>query len=57
MGSMSMLLTFIPILLYLAIFLFVLYIVLTIVRLMRERNQYLKDIRDELRKGNNSNEL
>ena len=42
----------VPILIYLGLFFFVIYAIITVLRLMREKNVYLKDIRDEMRKGN-----
>lgn len=49
---MMTLISLIPILFYLAIFLFVVYAIAVSLRLMKERNQYLRDIRDEMRQDN-----
>lgn len=46
---------FTPLLIVIAFWIFVIYMVITAVKLMRERNQYLKEIRDELRKSNHGN--
>lgn len=45
-------LTLAPILIYLAFIIFGIYIAVSILKAMRERNTYLKDIRDEMRKKN-----
>lgn len=37
---------------YAAIFIFAVYAVITVFQSMKERNLYLRDIRDELRKSN-----
>ena len=42
----------IPILIYFGIFVFAIYVVLTILNLMKQRNEYLKEIRDEIKKSN-----
>lgn len=42
----------IPFLLYLGFLLFVFYIIFMILNLMKQRNEYLKDIRDEIKKSN-----
>ncbi|MEH7180242.1 hypothetical protein [Neobacillus vireti] len=42
----------IPILLYLGILVFAIYVVITILKLMKQRNEYLKEIRDEIKKNN-----
>ncbi|MEI4799861.1 hypothetical protein ACIGHG_15490 [Bacillus sp. NPDC077411] len=39
---------------YVAAAAFVVCVMLTVLKRMRERNEYLKDIRDELRKRNNT---
>ncbi len=41
------------ILIYIGIAVIGIYVVFTIIRLMKQRNDYLRDIRDELKKGNN----
>lgn len=43
----------VSILIYLGLFVFGIYVVITIIRLMKQRNDYLKDIREELKKSNN----
>lgn len=48
---------FTPLLIVIAFWIFVIYMVITAVKLMRERNQYLKEIRDELRKNNHGNNV
>ena len=49
------LLGLIPIFLYVGILIFAIYTVLTILKLMKQRNEYLKEIRDELKQSNGSN--
>lgn len=41
------------ILIYLGIAVFGIYVVITIIRLMKQRNDYLKEIHEELKKSNN----
>ncbi len=43
----------IPILIYLGILIFAIYVAITILKLMKQKNEYLKEIRDEIRKNNN----
>lgn len=50
METMVSLLGLIPILIYIGIILFVIYAIAVGLRLMKEKNEYLKDIRDEMRK-------
>ncbi len=45
----------IPLLIYLGFFIFIVYVVVTILKLMRQKNEYLKEIRDELRINNSVN--
>ena len=45
------------ILIYIGIAVIGIYVVFTIIRLMKQRNDYLRDIRDELKKGNNKGRL
>jgi len=45
----------IPLLMYLGFFIFVVYVVFTFLKLMRQKNEYLREIRDELRKNNSVN--
>lgn len=40
-------------LIYLGLIVFAIYVVITIINLMKQRNDYLRDIRDELSKSNN----
>lgn len=52
---MELIISFLPlvsILIFLAIIVFVIYIIVTILKLMKQDNEYLKEIRDELRKNN-----
>lgn len=46
---------FIPFLIYLGFFIFVIYVLITALNLMKQRNEYLKEIRDELKKSNRDN--
>lgn len=46
------LLAIIPFLIYIGIIAFVICAIITFLKLMREKNGYLKDIRDEIRKQN-----
>ncbi len=48
---MATLFSLVYLLFILGIFAFTIYVVITILNLMKQRNEYLKDIRDELRKG------
>jgi hypothetical protein len=41
------------ILIYIGIAVFGIYVVITIIRLMKQRNDYLMEIREELKKSNN----
>lgn len=45
----------IPILINLGILIFSIYIAVTILKLMKQKNEYLREIRDELRKNNSVN--
>ncbi|WP_175354221.1 MULTISPECIES: hypothetical protein [unclassified Bacillus (in: firmicutes)] len=47
----------ISILVYLGIIVFIIYVALTILKLMKQKNEYLKDIRDEIKKSNSINQL
>lgn len=49
------LIAFIPLLIYLGFFALVIYVIITSLNLMRQRNAYLKEIRDELKKNNGFN--
>ncbi|WP_181161981.1 MULTISPECIES: hypothetical protein [Bacillaceae] len=51
------LLGLISILVYLGIIVFIIYVALTILKLMKQKNEYLKDIRDEIKKNNSINHL
>lgn len=51
----SYFLVIIPILIYSGIFVFAIYIVLTILNLMKQRNEYLKEIRDDIKKSKRLN--
>jgi len=44
---------FVNILIYLAVAVFAIYVVITIITLMKQRNDYLKEISEELKKSNN----
>ena len=46
------LLSLIPFFIYIGFFVFVTYAISTSLKLMRQRNEYLKDIRNELKKSN-----
>ncbi|MED2737619.1 hypothetical protein [Bacillus toyonensis] len=50
---MGNLLAVIPFLIYVGIIAFLICAIITFLKLMREKNEYLKDIRDEIRKQNN----
>ncbi len=45
----------IPIIIYLGILIFAIYVTSTFIKLMKQKNDYLKDIRDEIRKNNSVN--
>jgi hypothetical protein len=47
----------ISILVYLGIIVFIIYAAITILKLMKQKNEYLKDIRDEIKKSNSINQL
>ena len=47
----------ISILVYLGIIVFIIYVALTILKLMKQKNEYLKEIRDEIKKSNSINQL
>lgn len=47
----------ISILVYLGIIVFIIYVALSILKLMKQKNEYLKDIRDEIKKNNSINQL
>lgn len=53
--GISYFLAIIPILIYLGIFGFAIYVVLTILNLMKQRNEYLKEIRDDIKKSKRLN--
>lgn len=55
-GAFMSLFAIIPILIYLGLFIFVIYAIVTVLRLMKEKNAYLKDIRDEMRKEKRTDE-
>lgn len=46
---------FLPLLIYLGFFILVIYAIISSIVLMRQRNEYLKEIRDELKKSNRDN--
>jgi len=48
-------LSFIPLLIYLGFYILVIYAIISTIVLMRQRNEYLKEIRDDLKKRNMSN--
>ena len=45
---------FINILIYLALIIFAIYVALTVLKLMKQKNEYLKDIRNEMKKMNDN---
>ena len=49
------LLSLIPFLIYIGFFGFVIYAIISSLHLMRQRNEYLKEIRNELKKSNGFN--
>ena len=49
------LLSLIPFLIYIGFFVFVIYAIISSLHLMRQRNEYLKEIRNELKKSNGFN--
>ena len=51
-SSTAISIAYIPILIYLGFFVFVIYSIITCLKLMKERNDHLREIRDELRKSN-----
>ena len=53
MTMITTFLSFLPLLIYLGFFILVIYAIISSIILMRQRNDYLKEIRDELKKHNN----
>ena len=51
--STTAILGLLPLLIYLGFFILVIYAIISSIILMRQRNDYLKEIRDELKKRNN----
>ncbi|WP_455675977.1 hypothetical protein [Pradoshia sp.] len=49
------LLGFIPLLINLGILIFSVYVAVTIIKIMKQKNEYLREIRDEMRKNNRVN--
>jgi heme exporter protein D len=47
--------TLIPLLVYLAIIVLAIWIIVSLINFVKQRNEYLNDIRDELRKLNSNN--
>lgn len=50
---MTIFMALLPLLIYLGLFILVIYAIISTLILMRRRNDYLKEIRDELKKYNN----
>ena len=51
--STTAILSLLPLLIYLGFLILVIYAIISSIILMRQRNDYLKEIRDELKKHNN----
>ncbi len=47
--------TFLPLLIYFAFFGFVIYAIIATLNAMKQRNEYLREIRNELKKSNQDN--